>query len=224
MEKYLSMMKSTKIFSGISEKELPAMLKCLEARKCTFEKGEYIFRVGELIGEVALLLEGSVHIQKSDYWGNLSILNKIAPGEVFAEAYAVPGSGSMVHDAVAFSRCTVLFLDFRRILTMCTSSCRFHYQLLQNYFVILADKNRILTRKIEHMSQRTTREKLLSYLSEQSQLAGSASFSIPFNRQQLADFLAIDGSALSNVLSKMRKEGILEFEKNEFVLHCVNGE
>lgn len=218
MKKYLPIMKNSKIFSGISEMELPAMLKCLGAVEKTFEKGDVIYRIGERITEVALLLEGSVHIQKSDYWGNLSILNKVVPGEIFAEAYAVPGSGVMVNDAVASASCTVLFLDFRRILTICSSSCRFHYQLIQNYFVILADKNRLLTQKIEHMSQRTTREKLLSYLSEQSQQACSAAFTIPFNRQQLADFLAIDRSAMSNELSKMRKEGILEFEKNAFVL------
>lgn len=218
MKKYLPIMRNARIFGGISENELPAMLKCLGAEMKSFKKGEYIFRIGECISSVALLLEGSVHIQKADYWGNLSILNKVMPGEVFGEAFAVPGSGAMVNDAVASVDCTVLFLDFRRILTMCSSSCRFHYQLIQNYFVILADKNRLLTRKLEHMSQRTTREKLLSYLSAQSQIAGSASFVIPFNRQQLADFLAIDRSAMSNELSKMRKEGILEFEKNQFIL------
>lgn len=218
MKKYLPIMRNSKIFSGISETELPAMLKCLGAVEKTFEKGESIYRIGERITEVALLLEGSVHIQKSDYWGNLSILNKVVPGQVFGEAYAVPGSGTMVNDAVASANCTILFLDFRRILTMCSSSCRFHYQLIQNYFVLLADKNRLLTQKIEHMSQRTTREKLLSFLSEQSQQACSATFTIPFNRQQLADFLAIDRSAMSNELSKMRKEGILEFERNSFLL------
>lgn len=218
MKRYMQIMKKSKIFSGISEDELPSMLKCLGAVEKSFGKGDYIYRIGEQISEVALLVEGSVHIQKSDYWGNLSIINRVMPGEVFAEAYAVPGSSVMVNDAVASADSVVIFLNFRRILTMCSSTCRFHYQLLQNYFVILADKNRLLTQKIEHMSQRTTREKLLSYLSEQSQKACSASFTIPFNRQQLADFLAIDRSAMSNELSKMRKEGILEFEKNQFTL------
>lgn len=207
-----------KLFQGIQEKELQGMLKCLCAVQREYEKGEVIFRIGEHLSSVALLLKGSVHIQKEDYWGNLSILNEISAGEVFGEAYAVPGSDVVVYDAVAVCPCTVLFLDFRRILITCSSACRFHTQLIQNYFVILAEKNRILTQKIDHMSQRSTREKILSYLSEQSLRAGSSSFYIPFNRQQMADYLAIDRSAMSNELSKMRKEGILEFEKNHFVL------
>lgn len=216
--KMQTVLKGAKLFSGIGETELTGMLKCLGAVEKEYQKGEYIFRIGEHLTSVALLLEGSVHIQKEDYWGNLSILNEISKGEVFGEAYAVPGSGVVVNDAIAAAASTVLFLDFRRILVTCSSACRFHTQLIQNYFVILAEKNRILTQKIDHMSKRSTREKLLSYLSEQSLRAGSSSFVIPFNRQQLADFLSIDRSAMSNELSKMRKEGILEYEKNYFVL------
>lgn len=218
MKELHGILKSSKLFTGIREEELQTMLNCLGASKKVYPKGNYIFRVGEHISSIALLLKGSVHIQKEDYWGNLSILNKISEGEVFGEAYAVPGSSVMVYDAVAAGESVVLFLDFRHILTMCPSSCRFHSQLIQNYFVILAEKNRILAQKIDHMSQRNTREKLLSYLSVQSLQAGSSSFSVPFNRQQLADFLSIDRSAMSNELSKMRKEGILDFEKNHFIL------
>lgn len=208
----------TKLFGGIREQELQDMLKCLGAVKKEFAKGEYIFRVGEYLSSAALLLEGCVHIRKEDYWGNLSILGEVSRGELFGEAYAVPGSSPMANDAVAASPCTVMFLDFSRVLTMCPSSCRFHAQLIQNYFTILAGKNRTLTQKLDHMSKRNTREKLLSYLSEQSQRAGSASFTIPFNRQQLADYLAVDRSAMSSELGKMKKEGILEFERNWFEL------
>ena len=208
----------TKLFGGIKEQELQAMLKCLGVVQKEFSKGEYIFRVGEYLTSAALLLEGSVHIQKEDYWGNLSILGEISKGELFGEAYAVPGSSPMANDAVAASFCRVMFLDFGRILTMCPSSCRFHAQLIQNYFMILAERNRILTQKLDHMSRRNTREKLLSYLSEQSQRACSSSFQIPFNRQQLADYLAVDRSAMSSELGKMKKEGILEFERNWFEL------
>ena len=165
-----------------------------------------------------MLLEGSIHIQKEDFWGNLSILNKISEGEIFGEVYACLGRDEILFNAVAQKPCTVLFLDVNRVLTMCPSACQFHGRLIRNLLSVVSQKNKLLTQKLEYMSQRTTREKLLSYLSEQSLRVGSPSFDIPFNRQQLADFLSVDRSAMSNELCKMRDEGILTFERNHFVL------
>jgi len=218
MKKYLHILKNTSLFQGICEDEIEGMLQCLGARTREFAKGKSIYHIGEKITDVALVLEGAVHIKREDYWGNLSILNVISSGEVFGEAYAVPGSVAMVNDAVAACDSTILFLDIRRVLTSCPSSCRFHTVLIQNFFVVLAAKNRALAQKIGHMSQRTTREKLLSYLSEQSMKAGSPAFDIPFNRQQLADFLSVDRSAMSSELGKMREEGMIEFSRGHFVL------
>ncbi len=218
MKKYLQILKKTKLFSGIKEDEIDSILGCLSARACHFPKGEYIFRAGERITFMALLLEGRAHIQREDYWGNLSILNEIRPGEIFGESYAMPGSGAMPNSALAVTPCVLLFLDVRRVFTVCTSACRFHTLLIQNLFAAVSAKNRALTQKLGHMSQRTTREKLLSYLSEQSAKAGSPIFDIPFNRQQLADFLSVDRSAMSHELGKMRDEGALEFDKNHFTL------
>lgn len=214
----LHLLKNTKLFDGIREEELEAMLRCLAAVKRVYGKEEPIFHVGEQISSIALLLAGCVHIRREDYWGKLSLLGEIAPGELFGEAYATPGSEAMVNNAVAVENSTVLFLDLRRILTVCSSSCRFHAALIQNLFIVLAEKNRKLAQKMWHMSQRTTREKLLSYLSEQSLRAGSPSFELPFNRQQLADFLAVDRSAMSSELCKMRDEGLLAFNRNRFTL------
>ena len=218
MRKYLNILKNAGLFRGIEENELESMLKCLSAVTRNYQRGECVFCRGELVPGVALLLEGSVHIQKEDFWGNLSILNEISEGELFGEVYACLGNEVMLHNAVAVKPSTVLFLDINRILTTCSSDCRFHGQLIQNLLFVMASKNKMLAQKLEHMSQRTTREKLLSYLSEQSQKAGSPSFDIPFNRQQLADFLSVDRSAMSNELCKMRDEGMLEFEKNHFKL------
>ncbi len=218
MKKYLPIIKNSKLFSGISEEEIESVLDCLSAEKRSFQKGEYIFRVGEHIVEAALLLEGCAYIQKEDYWGNLSILNEISPGELFGEAYAVPQSEPMVNNVLAVTLCEVLLINLQRIFMVCPSNCGFHTQLIQNLFIAIASKNRILTQKLEHMSQRTTRGKLLSYLSEQSVKSGSSFFRVPFNRQQLADFLSVDRSAMSNELSKMRKEGKLDFQRNYFTL------
>lgn len=218
MIKYLPLLKKSKLFYGIKEKEIESMLQCLSARKCSFQKGEIVFQRGEQISNVALLLEGCIHIRKEDYWGNLSILNEISEGEVFGEVYACLENTKMLHNAAAVKNSEILFLDIKRILKTCSSACAFHGRLIQNLLAVMASKNKTLAQKLEYMSQRTTREKLLSYLSEQSLKAGNASFDIPFNRQQLADFLSVDRSAMSNELCKMRDEGILEFDRNHFVL------
>lgn len=218
MKKYLKLLKNTKLFEDITEAEIETVLGCLSASVMSYKKGDIVFHRGERITSVALLLEGGIHIQKEDYWGNLSILNEISEGDIFGEVYACLGNDKILNHAVAVKPSVVLFLDVGRILTLCPSACRFHGRLVQNLLSVLALKNKMLTQKLEHMSQRTTREKLLSYLSEQSLRTGSSSFTIPFNRQQLADFLSVDRSAMSNELSKMRDEGILLFEKNHFVL------
>ena len=224
MEKYLPLLKNAGLFQGIAETEIQDMLKCLSASKCIYQKGEYIFRRGEPITAVAMLLEGCVHIQKEDYWGNLSILSEISEGELFGEVYACLGGDEILNHAVAVKQSAVLFMDINRILTVCPSACRFHERLVRNLLSVIALKNKMLTQKLEHMSKRTTREKLLSYLSEQSLKCGCTSFDIPFNRQQLADFLSVDRSAMSGELCKMRDEGILVFHRNHFVLKGCGGE
>ena len=138
---------------------------------------------------------------------------------MFGEVYACLGNEELLNHAVAVNPSVVLFMDVNRVLTVCPSACRFHGLLIRNLLNVMASKNKMLTQKLQHMSQRTTREKLLSYLSEQSLKAGSPSFTIPFNRQQLADFLAVDRSAMSNELGKMRDEGLLQFDRSHFVLY-----
>ena len=218
MEQYISTLVQTKLFSGIEEEEIAAMLSCLSAVMKTYAKGEYIFKRESRITSVAMLLEGVVHIQQEDYWGNLSILSEVSQGEIFGEVYACLGSEEMQNNAVAVKSSTVLFLDINRVLTICPSACDFHSRLIQNLLSIMAQKNLMLTRKITHMSRGTTREKLLSYLSEQSAKAGSEVFDIPFNRQQLADYLSVDRSAMSAELGRMRNEGLLRFNRNHFEL------
>ena len=217
MQKYIPILKRTKIFAGVGDDEIMSMLSCLGANFKTYKKGEYIFRQGEHITDITVLAEGSLHIQKDDYWGNRSILGEITVGEMFGEAYAYD-SGAMLNDVVAVEDSVVIFLDVKRILTSCSNACRFHSIVVQNLFFAISEKNRKLVQKLSHMSKRTTREKLISYLSEQAKKQNSGVFTIPFNRQQLADFLSVDRSAMSNELCKMRDEGLIEFEKNQFKL------
>ncbi len=218
MKKYLQTIKNSKLFAGITESEIEAMLQCLSATVKTYKKGDIIYRAGENISSVAMLLEGKIHIQKEDFWGNLSILDAVSPGELFGEVFACLENEPMAYNAESVKDSVVLHLDVQRVLTTCTNACKFHSRLIRNLLSTISDKNRILTQKMLHMSQRTTREKLLSYLSEQSLKQGSPAFDIPFNRQQLADFLSVDRSAMSAELGKMKNEGLLDFDKNHFVL------
>ena len=167
---------------------------------------------------ITVLVDGELHIQRDDYWGNRAIVNRIAAGEMFGEAYIAPDSGTLLNDVVAIEDSAVIFFDVKRIITVCSSACRFHSMVVQNLFFAISEKNRMLVQKLRHISKRSTREKLISYLSEEAKKQNSSSFIIPFNRQQLADFLSVDRSAMSNELCRMRDEGLLEFDKSAFKL------
>lgn len=219
MKKYLKILKKSQLFSGVAEDEIEAMLDCLSAELRTYQKGSYVLHQGEYLHHITVLVAGSLLIQKDDFWGNRSIVNKISVGEMFGEAYVAPGSEALLNDVIATEDSAIIFFDVHKILTTCSSACRFHAVVIQNLFYAISVKNRSLVQKLGHMSRRTTREKLLSYLSEQAKKRGTSSFEIPFNRQQLADFLSVDRSAMSNELCKLRDEGLLSFERNRFQLY-----
>ena len=218
MRKYIHILKNTQMFSGVGDDEISSMISCLGARLYEFKKGDYVLRQSEHIGNIMVLVSGNLHIQNDDYWGNRSILGHIGVGDMFGEAYVAPESGPILNDVVAIENSTVIFFDVKRIITTCPSACGFHALVVQNLFFAISEKNRKLVQKLGHMSKRSTREKLISYLSQESKRHNSSSFIIPFNRQQLADFLSVDRSAMSNELCKMRDEGLLEFQKNQFKL------
>lgn len=218
MEKYISTLKHTQLFAGVGDSEISAMLGCLQAKVHTYKKGEYVFRQGEHISDITVLAEGKLLIQKDDFWGNRSIINVIGIGEMFGESYVAPESGAILNDVIAEENSTVLFFDIRKILMLCPSACKFHSMVVQNLFFAISEKNRKLVQKLGYISKRSTRAKLISYLSEEAKRQNKSTFTIPFNRQQLADFLSVDRSAMSNELCKMRDEGLLLFDKNQFTL------
>lgn len=206
----------SELFMGIEQKELEALLDCLKPMRRKYRKGEYVCRAGESIRHMGFILEGSVNIERNDIWGNQSLLGRVVAGEVFGETYAcVPGEVLMV-DVVAVEACDILFLDMGKLLKTCSSACGFHNRLIQNLVGVMAAKNLNLSRKINDTASKSIRGRLLSYLSHQVVKQGAYKFEIPFNRQQLADYLGVDRSAMSNELSKMQREGLIEYRKNWF--------
>ena len=195
------------LFRGIPAGELPALLDRAAAREVCFAKGDLLLHRGETPRSLGLVLEGGVHIIREDFWGNRSIVGLAGPGEIFAESYALAGKPLAV-SVLAATDGRALFLDAGHL----------SQRLSANLLALLAEKNLMLTEKMRHMARRTTREKLLSYLSAQALRAGTAEFDIPLDRQQLADFLAVDRSAMSAALGRLRDEGALEFRKNHFRL------
>ncbi len=218
MEQYTQTLSHTQLFSGVSETEITSMMSCLNGNLRTYQKGDYVFHQGESIDNITVLAEGTLHIQRDDYWGNSNILSIVKAGEMFGEAYVTPNSGTILNNVIAVEKSVVMYFDVKKILTTCSSACRFHTMVVQNLFYAISDKNRSLVQKLGYMSSRSTRQKLISYLSDESAKQKSSSFTIPFNRQQLADFLSVDRSAMSSELCKMRDEGMLRFERNHFTL------
>lgn len=208
------------LFQGIREEELREMLGCLNARERAYRKGEVILRAGDCVTELGFVEQGSVNIVVNYYWGDSGIFGHVTALSVFAETYAAIPGKELLCDVVAAEDSRVLFLDMRRLTTTCAVGCAFHQRLVHNLLRIFAQKNYGLSARMMHTAPRSLRVRLLSYLSEQAAVNGSAHFTIPFDRQQLADYLGVDRSAMSNELSKMRRDGLISCRRNEFTLHA----
>ena len=221
---YIKIIESSKLFEGISADEIVGLLPCLSATEQNYKKDCYIYQMGDTTTKIGLVLSGCVHLVKEDYWGNHTILSEVMAGEFFGEAYACLKTESLTISCVATEPTTILFLDIQKVITVCTSACNFHSRLIQNLMMVLAQKNVLLTQKLDHVSKRSTRDKLLSYLSAQATKQHSNTFTIPFNRQQLADYLSVDRSAMSSELCKLRDQGLLTFYKNSFTLSQISME
>ena len=214
------LLSKTPLFQSIEESEIQSLLQCLTAAKRSYRRGEVILSEGTKTENLGLVLSGMAIISYCDAWGNCTILGHIAPGSVFAETYAcIPGEPLRVTVSAAEDT-QVLFIGVGRILSTCSSACPFHAQLIRNLLSICAHKNLQLSQKILHTGSKSIRGRLMAYFSECAARCGNHCFEIPYNRQQLADYLNVDRSALCNELSKMQRDGILRYDKNHF---CLNG-
>jgi CRP-like cAMP-binding protein len=221
MQSYYTQIKNSPIFLGISEEELKEMLSCFNARVKTYENGEMIIRQGDVVKNIYLVLDGNVNIEKDSYWGRRIIVSQLGINENIALAFVASKNVESSIDAVAIGKTKLLVLTYEKCTTMCHNVCTKHKLLIKNLFEILSKENIELLQKIENISQKTIREKLLTYLSNEAYKAKSNVFEIKFNRQDLADYLNIDRSAMSFELSKMQKDGIIKYNKNKFILKSL---
>lgn len=206
------------LFDGISAEDLQSLLVCLGARSMHAQKGSTILAEGTPAKDIGILLSGCAQVIRTDYAGNRTIMMNIAPGELFAESFACSKSSLMPVDVAASEESEYLLIDCERIMTTCVHACSFHSRIIFNLLQIVCDKNLALHRRALITAKRTTREKLMTYLLMQAKAAGCAHFTIPFDRQGLADYLEVDRSGLSAEMSKLKKEGILDYYKNSFRL------
>ena len=208
----------TKLFEGSTPEEIKAMLECLGARECRFKEGARIHRMGDTIKTVGLVLEGCVRIENVDVWGNVNVLGTMEVGDAFGSAYAAVPDEPLMVDVVAAKDSKVLFVKLSKVLTTCPRTCPHHARISANMTAIIARRNIELSRRVFHVAPKTIRGKVLAYLSDEAERAGSREFNIPFNRQRLADYLGVDRSALSAELSRMQKAGLIETHRSHFVL------
>lgn len=208
----------TALFQGCSEEDIFTMAKHLDFRTNRYRKGEVILSAGSIVTDIGLVLSGSVRIEHTDLWGNKSILGITPAGGVFAESYACIPNEPMLVDAAANEDCKILFVSVPKLFAPCPAwGCQ--SRLIQNLLAISAGKNLLLSKRSLHTSPKTIRGRLLSYFSQEALAQGSRKITIPFDRQQLADYLNLDRSALSKELGKMKRDGLMEYRKNVFELN-----
>ena len=209
---------NTLLFRGLEDTEITSLLNCLDATERSYKKSEVLLSEGSITENIGIVLSGKAVIFCNDIWGNTSILGHVAPGSVFAEVYAcIPGEPMLV-TVSAVEDTSILFMNVGRVLATCTNACPFHTRLVRNLLTVCAYRSLQLSQRIQHTSFKSIRGRLMSYFSECAKRAGSNSFLIPYNRQQLADYLNVDRSTMCNELSKMQRDGIIEYEKNRFLL------
>jgi CRP-like cAMP-binding protein len=204
------------LFIGIDDGNLTSLLACLSGTERTYKKGETVLFAGDKPTAVGIVLSGLVHIIKEDYFGNRNIIAEVGTGGLFGEALVCAEADAAPVTVIASKDSNILLVNYNRIITTCPTACTFHTTLIRNMLHLLALKNISLVDKLEHVTKRTTQEKVLSYLSGQAQRHGSNVIEIPFNRQEMADFLSVERSALSAELSRLRDDGIIRFRKNRF--------
>ena len=213
----LEFLKKLPIFFDLNDKEITSILTFFNFFEKSFQKNEFIFEIDKKIDKIGIIILGEINIIKEDFWGNRNILNKFKSGEIFGEVFALSKSSSNIMGE-ASQDCKILFLDLKNFSINSEKNSEEIIKFLTNIFKISLKKNILFTEKLEHISKKSIREKIISYLSTEAQKNKTNSFLIKFDRQELADYLFVERSALSRELSSMKKEGLIDYKKNHFTL------
>ena len=216
MKKYIDILRRCSLFNHIEDENLIALLGCLDAKVEAFGKKYTIFAEGNPAKHIGIMLSGKAQVIRNDYNGNRSIVSGIEQAEMFGEAFACAELDAIPVAIIANEPCEVMFINCHRLMNSCTNACSFHQQIIFNLMKELAIKNLMFHQRIEITSQRSTRDKLMTYLLMQAKKNRKSSFTIPFNRQELADYLEVDRSGLSTEIGKLTKEGIISCSRNHF--------
>ncbi|MDR0334271.1 MAG: Crp/Fnr family transcriptional regulator [Methanomassiliicoccaceae archaeon] len=214
MNTMFEIVKNNPLFHGIAVSDFEKMIRCMSAETKRYKKNDIILRSGDAADFIGIVTEGNVMIKKEDPDGRVMILDSAGVSESFAEVFACAGISQSPVTVQASEDCEVLFLDHKKTVTSCTSACPFHTRLIRNLLELMAHKNLSLSQKLELLSKRTTREKILCFFDTYRK--ASKKFTIPYDREKLAQYLCVDRSAMSNELCKMRREGLIKFNRNTF--------
>ncbi len=215
-------LKTTKIFKDANEFECQAMMFCFKTRFKTFDKNEIIVSQGDELEYVILILKGAAIAQNIDSLGEISILSQLKCGDTYGVESAFAGEKFYKDNLIATEKSLVLFLNTHRLLNPCPNKCKRHDFVLKNLMQTVAESSMKLLDKLYHMSKKSTREKLMSYFISMSKKSNSTYFEIPFNKTELANYLSVDRSAMSTELSKMKAEGLIDFDKKQY--HIIKKE
>ncbi|BAK45989.1 MAG: Crp/Fnr family transcriptional regulator [Lachnospiraceae bacterium] len=206
------------LFSEIRPEDLEVMLHCLKSYRRTFAKGEVVILDQDKVPYFGVVLSGCIHMMKEDIWGGQTLLSYMNPGELLGETFALRKENSSHVSFIAAKNSEILFISSYHILHTCQRGCSFHQQITQNMFDLLGEKNIGLMEKIEITSKPTLREKILAFLSLQAQKQESKYITLPLSRVEMANYLSTNRSSMTRELAAMRDEGILDFDKNTFIL------
>ncbi|MCL1982352.1 MAG: Crp/Fnr family transcriptional regulator [Clostridiales bacterium] len=214
MKKVFEAATKNPLFQGIAFRDFENMLNCLSATRVCYKKDDVVLLSGDTVKFVGLVLSGSVQVIREDIDGRVMLLNELGVSEIFGEVFACAGVNHSPVTVQAKEDAEILLVNYKKIITSCTAACPFHTRLIENMLKLIAAKSLVLNQRIEILSKRTTREKLLAFFDMQR--GAAKKFTIPFNREELAQYLCVDRSAMSSELSKMRNEGLMSFSKNAF--------
>lgn len=218
MEEFLPVLEKCVLFDGVDRADIMAMLGCFGGTVRTAGKNGLILAEGDPAVYVGILLQGSANVVRQDYYGARSIVSRVEAGQMFAESFACAGVAQMPVSVVANESCKYMLIAYQRVTVGCCNACAFHSQVIHNLLKAVAARNLEFHQKLDITAKRTTREKLMAYLLSQAKIHGSNRFTIPYDRQALADYLGVERSAMSAQISRLRKDGVLDTHKNQFEL------